>query len=141
MKVHGVEAIPVDIPLKKNFGGSTYSVLKRSTVITRVTTDEGLASEVYNGDNREHAGEIARLIERELAPRVRGMDILEIERAWQAMFDLSHSSRDRKLLLEAIACVDCALWDLAGKAAGRSVATLLGGNRERLPIISIGGYY
>jgi L-alanine-DL-glutamate epimerase-like enolase superfamily enzyme len=141
MKVHGLEAIAIDIPLRKNFGGATYSVLKRSTVITRLRTDEGLVSEVYNGDNRDHAQEIARLVERELAPRVRGLDILEVERAWQAMFELSHASRDRKLLLEAIACVDCALWDVVGKSLGKSVAALLGTARDRLPIISIGGYY
>jgi D-arabinonate dehydratase len=69
------------------------------------------------------------------------MDILEVERAWQAMFDLTHTSADRKTLLEAIACVDCALWDAVGKAKRKSVSTLLGGERERLPIISIGGYY
>jgi D-galactarolactone cycloisomerase len=57
------------------------------------------------------------------------------------MFDLSHLSRNRKTLLEAIACVDCAVWDLAGKALGKSVCALIGGYRERLPIISIGGYY
>ena len=140
MKIHSIEAIPIDIPLKRNFGGSTYSVLKRSTVVTRLRTNDGLASEVYNGDNREHGLEIARLVQDELAPRVAGMDILEVERAWQAMFDLSHTSRDRKTLMEAIACVDCALWDLVGKSLGRSVSALLGGSRERLPIISIGGY-
>jgi D-arabinonate dehydratase len=44
--------------------------------------------------------------------------------------------------MEAIACVDCAIWDLLGKARGQSVAALMGGRlRERLPIISIGGYY
>ncbi|HKA45407.1 MAG TPA: mandelate racemase/muconate lactonizing enzyme family protein [Burkholderiales bacterium] len=141
MRIDRIEAIAIDIPLRKNFGGSTYSVLKRCTVVTRVRTDEGLASEVYNGDNREHGPEIVRLIGKELAPRVSGMDLLELERSWQAMFDLSHTSRDRKTLLEAIACVDCALWDLAGKSLGKSVAVLLGANRERLPIISIGGYY
>jgi L-alanine-DL-glutamate epimerase-like enolase superfamily enzyme len=141
MKIDSIEAIAIDIPLKKNFGGSTYSVLKRSTVITRARTDEGLMSEVYNGDNREHSGAIARLIQGELADRVRGIDILEVERAWQAMFDASHMSRDRKILLEAIACVDCALWDLVGKSLDKSVCALLGGSRDRLPIISIGGYY
>jgi len=141
LKIHSIEAIAIDIPLKKNFGGSTYSVLKRSTVVTRMRTDEGLVSEIYNGDNRSHGGEIARLIEDELAPRVKGMDILEVERAWQAMFDASHTSGDRKTLMEAIACVDCAMWDLAGKAKGKSVRELLGGKRGSLPIISIGGYY
>ena len=67
-RLQGVEAIAVDIPLTRNFGGSTYAVLKRSTVITRLRTDDGLVSEVYNGDNREHGPEIVRLIQQELAP-------------------------------------------------------------------------
>ncbi len=127
MKIHSIEAIAIEIQLKRNFGGSTYSVLKRSTVVTRMRTDEGLASEVYNGDNREHGRDIVRLIHEQLAPRVKGMDILEVERAWQAMFDLTHTNGDRKTLLEAIACVDCALWDLVGKARGRSARQLLAG--------------
>jgi D-galactarolactone cycloisomerase len=68
MRVESVEAIPVEIPLTRNFGGSTYAVLKRSTVITRMRTDAGLVSEVYNGDNREHGLEITRLIHEALAP-------------------------------------------------------------------------
>jgi hypothetical protein len=75
LRIHSIEAIAVDIPLKRNFGGSTYAVLKRSTVITRMRTDGGLVSEVYNGDNREHGPEIVRLIHEELAPRVRGASI------------------------------------------------------------------
>src|SRR2546422_3300243 len=53
MRVHSIEAIPIEVPLGKNFGGSTYTVLTRCAVITRMRTDEGLVSEVYNGDNRE----------------------------------------------------------------------------------------
>ena len=141
MKIHGIKAIAIEIPLKKNFGGSTYSVLKRCTIITRMRTGEGLVSEVYNGDNREHGREIVRLIQDELAPLIKGMSIFEGERIWEKMFALTHTSRDRKTLLEAIACVDCAVWDLIGKALGKSVCALLGGYRNRLPIISIGGYY
>ena len=54
MIVSGIEAVAVEIPLSRNFGGSTYSVLKRCTVVTRMRTDDGLTSEVYNGDNRAH---------------------------------------------------------------------------------------
>jgi D-galactarolactone cycloisomerase len=141
MRLQSVDAIPIEIPLSRDFGGSTYHVLRRCTVITRMRTDEGLVSEVYNGDNREHGREIARLIRDELFPRVKGMSIFESERVWEEMFALTHTSRDRKTLLEAIACVDCALWDLVGKALGNSVCALLGGYRSALPIISIGGYY
>ena len=142
MRIHSVEAIALDIPLRKDFGGSTYHVLKRSTVITRLRTqDDGMVSEVYNGDNRAHGAEIARIIRDELAPRIRGASIFESERIWETMFALTHAQRDRKILLEAIACVDCAIWDLLGKALGKSVRELLGGYRAELPIISIGGYY
>src|SRR5213594_999320 len=141
MRIHGIDAIALDIPLKKDFGGSTYHVLKRSTVITRMRTDEGLVSEVYNGDNRAHGPEIVRIIQEDLAPRVRGRSILESERIWEELFALSHAQRDRKTLLEALDCVDCAIWDLVGKAVGKCACELLGGYRSELPIISIGGYY
>jgi D-galactarolactone cycloisomerase len=141
MRIVSIEALAIEIPLKKNFGGSTYAVTRRCTVITRARTDDGLTSEVYNGDNREHGREIVRLIHEQLAPRLLGMEALEVERAWRAMFELTHSSGDRKTLLEAISCVDCALWDIVGKSRGKSVRDLLGGTRDRLPIISIGGYY
>ncbi|HEX5531665.1 MAG TPA: mandelate racemase/muconate lactonizing enzyme family protein [Methylomirabilota bacterium] len=142
MRFHSVEAVAVDIPLTRNFGGSTYAVLKRSTVVTRLRTDDGLVSEIYNGDNREHGPEIVRLIHDELAPLLRGRDLFQGEALWDRLFALTHASRDRKTLMEAIACVDCAIWDLVGKAHGQSVAALIGGRlRERLPIISIGGYY
>jgi D-galactarolactone cycloisomerase len=141
MRVQGIDAIAIDIPLKKNFGGSTYSVLKRSTVITRLRADDGIESEVYNGDNRDHGREIVRIIREELAPLVVGMDVFASEAIWAKLFALTTANRDRKILMEAIACVDCAVWDVVGKATGRSVRELIGGFTDKVPIISIGGYY
>ena len=141
MRIESVEAIPIEIPLTRNFGGSTYAVLERSTVVTRLRTEGGLVGEVYNGDNRDQGTELVRLIHEALAPRVTGLSVLDGERIWAAMFALGHTYRNRKLLMEAIACVDCAVWDVAGKARGQGVCELLGGTRRALPIISIGGYY
>jgi D-arabinonate dehydratase len=142
MRITSVEAIPLAIPLTKNFGGSTYNVLTRCTVVTRLRTDDGAVSEIYNGDNREDGREIARMIREDLVPAIAGLSIFEGARIWERMFALTHMSRyRRKTLLEAIACVDCAVWDLVGKALGKSVCALLGGYRAALPIISIGGYY
>jgi len=141
MRIDRVETVPVVIPLKRVFGGSKYSVPSRCTVVTRVFTDEGLVSEVYNGDNRNHGPEICKIVQEELAPLVIGEDPMAVERLWQKMFPVAHLIRDRKLVMEAIACVDTALWDIVGKALGTKVATLFGGFRDRLPIISIGGYY
>jgi L-alanine-DL-glutamate epimerase-like enolase superfamily enzyme len=141
MKIESVEAIPLEMPLKKVFSGSGYRVTSRNTIVTRIRTAGGLASEVYNGDNRAHGREIARIIEDELAPLLIGKDAGRIEMLWADMFELSVPNRDRKAVMEAIACVDTALWDLLGKSLGASVSTLLGGFRERLPIIAIAGYY
>mgnify|MGYP001251470740 CR=1 FL=1 len=141
MKIDGIEAIPIEIPLSKVFSGSGYRVNSRNTVITRIRTSDGLCSEVYNGDNRAHGREIARIVEGELAPLILGEDPRRIEALWARMFAVSIPNRDRKLVMEAIACVDTALWDLLGKSVGTNVATLLGGYRDRLPIIAIAGYY
>ena len=88
-----------------------------------------------------HGHEIVRLIRDELAPLIKGDDIFEGERIWSKLFALTLTNRDRKTLLEAISCIDCAVWDVVGKATGRSVSELLGGFSDKVPIISIGGYY
>ena len=67
MKIESVQAIPLEIPLKKVFSGSFYPVTGRSTIVTRTRTAGGLQSAVYNGDNRAHRREIARIVEDELA--------------------------------------------------------------------------
>ena len=141
MKIDSIEAIPIEIPLQKVFSGSGYRVASRNTIVTRIRTSGGLASEVYNGDNRAHGGDIARIIMDELAPLLLGRDARHIERLWAEMFQLTVPNRDRKQVMEAIACVDTALWDLLGKSLGAPVATLLGGFAERLPIIAIAAYY
>jgi D-arabinonate dehydratase len=57
------------------------------------------------------------------------------------MFEATIPHGDRATILQAIAAVDVALWDVKGKAAGLSVHQLLGGYHDQLPAIVIGGYY
>jgi D-galactarolactone cycloisomerase len=141
MRIDKVEAIAIEVPLRKVFSGSGYHVDSRCTVVTRIHAGGGLVSEVYNGDNRSHGRAIVRIVEDELAPLLIGEDARRIERLWARMFAVAHPNRDRKLVMEAIACVDTALWDLLGKSLGVNVSTLLGGYGETLPIIAIAGYY
>lgn len=141
MKIAAVEALAIEIPLPRKFAGSVYAMTTRCAVITRIRTSDGLVSEVYNGDNREHGREIVRIIQEEIAPRIIGEDAIAYERLWARAFQVTIPQRDRKLAMEAVACVDTAVWDLLGRRAGLSVRQLLGGSRAELPIISIGGYY
>lgn len=142
MKIERIEVVPIVVPLKETFRGSKYSMSERATLVTRVYTDDGVIGEIYNGDEVHTQHEIARIILEELAPLIVGMDPLLVERVWEAMlpptFDIL---RDRSLVVMAMAAVDSALWDIAGKVAGLPVVKLWGGYRTEIPMIAIGGYY
>lgn len=137
-----VEVIPVRVPLPRRFQGSNYSMTTRCTIITRVYTSGGVVGEAFNGDTDVEQPWIVRIITDELAPALVGHSALRIERCWEAMLPSTYDIlRDRSLSLQAIACVDTALWDALGKAFGVPLYQLWGGYRERLPAICIGGYY
>ena len=54
MRIERVEAEAISIPLTRDFGGATYHVTRRCTVITRIYAD-GLAAEFVAG--RQHGQE------------------------------------------------------------------------------------
>ena len=62
MKIDKVEALLVEIPLDKSFGGGTYNVDKRSAIITRIYTSDGIVSEVFAGDDRFRGNVIVKTI-------------------------------------------------------------------------------
>lgn len=70
----------------------------------------------------------AAIVDRLLAPVLRGADALAPRPMWSRLRDLM---RERGHLsghqADALAAVDIALWDLAGRLTGRRVADLLGG--------------
>jgi D-galactarolactone cycloisomerase len=141
-KIESVESIPLRVPLDRVYRGSYYQMQARCTVITRVYTSDGVVGEIYNADSDEEQAEVIRIIQSELAPAILGRDPSNIEGAWEAMqFSTWDQLRDRRLAMQAIACVDSALWDGFGKAAGLPLYRLWGGYRDAMPIIGIGGYY
>ena len=81
MFIEKITATPIKIPLTKDFGGSTYSVTSRCTVVTQLWVKDGPVAEVYNGDNRSHGREIADLIDKQIAPLLIGEDV----RNWQLL--------------------------------------------------------
>ncbi|WP_207717649.1 mandelate racemase/muconate lactonizing enzyme family protein [Caenimonas soli] len=72
----------------------------------------------------------AGFIETVLRPLLLGEDLLDRRRLWRRMRSVL-TGRTGGMLVEAIAGVDIALWDLAGHSAGQSVAQLLGGMGRR----------
>jgi D-galactarolactone cycloisomerase len=142
LTIRSVETTPIRVPLSRVYKGSGYRMTHRSTIITRIYTEEGVVGEAYAGDEDASLAEIERIIHDEIAPRLTGEDAFAVERCWQlarpATFNIL---RDRRLGLVACASVDSAIWDAVGKACGQPLWRLWGGHRDRLQMISIGGYY
>jgi D-galactarolactone cycloisomerase len=142
MRIREIETIPIRVPLSRTFRASYCQMNSRCTTITRLRCDEGIVGECYNGDEDESQATILKIINEELAPRVLGRDVFNVEGCWEAMLPPTYDIlRDRSLVLKAIACVDSAIWDAIGKALNTPLYRLWGGYRDALPIIAIGGYY
>ncbi len=103
-------------------------------LLVRIVTDDGLV-----GWGEAHAPPIPRvaqaLIADLMAPQLVGRDPLAIDAIWDALYaSMRLRGYSTGVMLEALAGVDIALWDLAGKALGQPVSTLLGGPyRTRIP--------
>jgi galactonate dehydratase len=94
-------------------------------VVVEVETADGTVG-VGECLARRSAVAYARFIDEVLAPLVVGESPLDRRRLWGRMRSVL-TGRTGGMLIEAIAGIDIALWDIAGKAAGLPVSKLLGG--------------
>ena len=137
-----IETIALRAPLGRRFSGSAYSMDNRCTIVTRLYTRDGLVSEVFTGDTDAEQALIVGIIHDELAPQLLGMTATDPEGCWRRMEPATNDIlRDRGLALQAIACVDAAIWDVLAKAFDAPLHRLWGSCRDDLPISVIGGYY
>ena len=150
MKITGIEAIAIVVPVKGSFwvslqpmgGGKAVTEL-----IVKVHTDAGIV-----GLGEGHGGPplaAATLIQSELRGLLIGEDPLRPEYLWQRLFAITHTRRsawevwgiNREPLEVAMAALDIALWDIVGKQAGLPLYRLLGGYTNQVPAYVTGGYY
>jgi len=111
MKITNIECFPV-------WGGY------RNWLFVVVDTDEGIWGV---GESNLTSRELAVMgFVEHLTPLLVGQDPARIEYLWQVMFRGGFFPADR-VGASAIAAIDTALWDIAGKALGVPVYRLLGG--------------
>ncbi len=94
-------------------------------VVVEVETEDGTIG-FGEGLCRRGAAGYARFTEDALVPRLIGRDAGDRRALWKAM-RASLSGRPGGQVVEAIATVDIALWDIAGKQTGQPIHRLLGG--------------
>lgn len=93
------------------------------TLVVEIEADNGVVGFAVSTGGEPAAW----IVETHLARFVEGAPAEEIERIWEQMY-LSTIFYGRKgLVLNAISCVDLALWDLLGKLRQEPVSQLLGG--------------
>jgi L-alanine-DL-glutamate epimerase-like enolase superfamily enzyme len=130
--IERIETLALRAPLGRRFQGRAYSMDNRCTIVTGLFTADGLVSEIYSGDTDAERALIVRIIHEELAPRVLGRSATDPEGAWRAMEpSTTDILRDRGLALQAIACVDSAIWDLFGRGVGLPLHRVWGASRTR----------
>jgi galactonate dehydratase len=107
-------------------------------LFVRVETDEGIVG--WGEPVVEGRAEVVRTAVEQLAELIIGEDSSRIEDLWQLM-SKGAFYRGGPILSSAVAGIDQALWDIAGKCLGVPVHTLLGGHvRDRIRVYGwIGG--
>ena len=138
-----IETVPIRVPLARTYAGSHYSMTHRSTVITRVHTDEGVVGEAYAGDEDAGLTDIVRDRPRRdrAAPRRPGR---------RSPSSAAGSWRDRRPTTSCATAGSAssrapASTRRSGTRSARRSASRSGGSgaatATALPMISIGGYY
>lgn len=104
----------------------------RPFVVCRVTTDGGLTGHGFTG--RFLARQVADTLETAVFPAVADMDAREPGAVQDRIREKLNPRGMTGVVASAASALDIALWDISGQAAGRSIAAMLGGARDSVPV-------
>ena len=131
MRITGVKATPVNIPLRVPFLFSVGSYPGDTKVIIEVSTDEGII-----GLGEAPSPECAPLINQQIGPALVGLNPLDIqacERACVPDLQVMPNTGD-STVLRSFGGIEIGLWDIRGKAFRQPLYMLLGGAfRKQIP--------
>lgn len=129
MKITRIETKPLRIPYKKPFHWAQGTIDAAEVVLVCIHTDEGLTG--YGESMSSASASAVQSFLREAAALCIGRSPFEITSLWQSahqhLFRARGNCSAPRFGALVLAGLDMALWDLAGKAAGRAVHELLGG--------------
>jgi len=131
MRIETVSVGHYRIPLPEALSDSTHGSMTHSgLVVVRLRDSDGGEGVGYTYTvNDIGSRAVASLLVDDLAPRCLGDDPVAIDRIWDKLWWHAHFCGRGGLVSFAIAALDIALWDLAGKRVGQPLWRLLGGHR------------
>ena len=137
-RIERIDCMTVALPLERPLWASGLRIDKREFFLIRAETGSGC---VGYGFHKSRGLVLDRIVADNLAPIVQGMDPLASERIWNAMYNGTLLAGRTGAVMRAIGTLDIAIWDIRARLAGLPLHQLLGGFRERCPILLVTGYY
>jgi L-alanine-DL-glutamate epimerase-like enolase superfamily enzyme len=114
------------------------SVETRMFIFVEVEADNGMKGIGVTGQFLPWA--ILPCITDHIFPLIKGMDPVHTEKIHDLVWTRLNNRAYTGVISHALAAVDIALWDLRGKAEGRTVAELVGGFSNSAPTYATFGY-
>ncbi len=138
MKIDRIETFLIECPIDQPFGWSMGRTDKRSSLVTKITTDDGVVGWGEGGGSPSQT-----VIHDCFEALLIGEDPLNINKLWHRLFQSLHNDNlTGGFGGAALSGVDIALWDIAGKVSGKSVSEMLGGAiRDKVAVYATGLYY
>jgi L-alanine-DL-glutamate epimerase-like enolase superfamily enzyme len=133
IKPHIVK-IPADEPLA---GGPVFGESFREFVTLEVETDAGIEGIGVTFFGAAVSASLKHAVD-QLGGLIIGEDPLRVEAVGRKLRQAAAGAGPGGIFTLAFSAIDIALWDIKGKAVGQSLATMLGGLRERVPTYASG---
>ncbi|RDI67074.1 mandelate racemase/muconate lactonizing enzyme family protein [Nocardia pseudobrasiliensis] len=133
-----VHTMSIEVPLLDERVSGYGREEQKEFVFCEVETDEGLTGVAVTGHFLARA--VVAALEQHFLPAVLDLDPLELEAIHQRIWRRLNPRAMTGVVSSALSLLDIALWDIIGKQAGRSVASLLGGARASVPVYVTFGF-
>ena len=141
MKITRVAVDVLRVPVAHPYVAGGRTVDANWHVLARLMTSDGVEGIGYVVYPRPDLMPAIGHAARELGEHLVGMSVLEPEAAWERRARRGDWVGPGGLLHTALAPLDIAVWDAAGKTLGQPLYRLLGGYRDRLPTYASDGLW
>ncbi len=128
LKITSVQATVHNIPIKVPM---LNKPVVQQIVFVEIATDAGITGFGLTAVPGNLG--IQELINRQIAPFLKGKNALDTEARWQEMFLHFNPRYQTGAFSSAVSAVDIALWDIKGKRLNMPVWRLLGGAKQTVP--------
>ncbi len=140
MRIMDVKTALYQVPRRPGLSSASTRIESTSLLLATITSDNGLEGVGWTYSHGAGGGMAMKTaIDSLFAQRLVGEDPLDTERLWDSLWNSVFPNITMAgLTTVALAPLDIALWDLAGKAAGKPLFRLLGGYRDSIPAYGSG---